>query len=795
MPTKDINQDYTILIIEDNQTSLDYLRFVFKRQGYSLLTATDAESGFDLFKNNKVDITITDISLPGFNGIELSRRIKEIQPEAVIVVVTAFSDARLLMQAIELRINNYVMKPVDKDVISQIVEKHINSIVLERNFAEQQKQLANLSLALQKSSSKVILLDINSKVIFTNDSFHEFTKFSIDNNLDLADIFDFEDLSTKYFRNAIENKIEWRGNVRSLKANGDFFWAFTTLTPLFNDDIFSGFVIILNDVTQDKQNFDLLKQDKQELEKLVYNRTEELQNMNNQLVSEIENRKLIEIELVEAKKKAESLNVAKSMFLAKVSHELRTPMNGVIGMTNLLLEGELTEKQRKLLGIVKFSSESLLSIINDLLDYSKIEFGKFQLDKAEFKFRELIDKVRNSLQSLADSKNLEFSVYVDDAIPDSLIGDSARIAQIINNLVSNSIKFTSSGKITLNLHLVENHDCILKIRGTVIDTGIGISKENYNKIFEGFTQIEPTLTRRYGGTGLGLSITKELIEMMKGDIVVESEIGKGSKFTFTIELNQSPMPGCECSVYDELDLLDYLSITRTYVMVVDDSKINLEVIDSILSEKGCKVTKFTNGYEAIEDFKNNHYDIVFVDILMPEINGFDTLTRLKEIKKSRNTPFIALTALNDDELVSNNELSNFDGFLLKPFKSQEIKDLILRHTVFNLEIADLSNLKEQVNNNSVSILRIINYFLSNIDNELSIVKSAFENDNTIKLKDTVHRMKSELSHLGAYKARSIASAIEGNTGKPKIELEFLINNYISCIQELKKYLETIKETI
>lgn len=787
--SKEINKEFTLLIVEDNQTSLDFLKLVFKRMGFNVLTSIDGEGGLELYKNNHVDIVITDISLPGFSGIELSRRIKNIDNDVIIIVVTAYSDSRLLLQAIELRINNYVLKPVDKDVITQIVNKHIESILLERNYRNQQNLVLKLSLAVQKSSSKIVLLDSDNNISFLNDSFESFTGFSFSNGITIFELFDFHDKNTEYLKNAIDNKIEWRGEVKTLKSGGEFFWAFITLTPLFDGELFIGFVLILQDITHNKQRVELLKHDKMELEKLVFQRTSELQMTNNRLLSEIEGRKIIENELVIAKKKAEALNSAKTMFLAKVSHELRTPMNGIIGMTNLLFETEITDKQKKYLESVKFSANSLLEIINDLLDYSKIEFGKFELINQTFSLKQDVFKLLEPHKSAASSKGLDFNIIIDNNIPDNLIGDSSRLSQIIINLVSNAIKFTSKGGVEVKFNSLGIMDDKVKLECLVKDTGIGIAEENFAKIFEGFTQIEPTLTRKYGGTGLGLSISKEIVDMMGGKIEFTSKPGLGSTFKFVIELKIDSQTKEIKNLISNTELSKLLSLNNINVLVIEDSDINREVLYRILSNLGCNVKLFSNGFHAVQDFQINDYDIVFIDIIMPVIDGIETLKLIKEVQKPIQTPFIALTALGDDDPRSECINVGFDAWMSKPVNKEKLTDVILKHTVLKHPPASLDLLKSQLNNNTQSLNKIVNYFINNSPNEIEIVENYHKKKDFENLSKIVHKMKSELSHLDSRKAVHLAREIEKKIQSDDLEkIDDLINYFIQSVNEVSSYL-------
>lgn len=389
-------------------------------------------------------------------------------------------------------------------------------------------------------------------------------------------------------------------------------------------------------------------------------------------VADISERKQFEADLIAAKEVAERATTAKSEFLATMSHEIRTPMNGVLGMTNILLESELSPQQQNYVETIKKSGESLLVIINDILDFSKIESGKMLLDSHSVKLKDLMDDVYDLMSVNADKKGLELKVNVDSEVPEAIIGDSTRLRQILVNLTGNAIKFTTSGLVEVDLKWNKQDRQLLC---SVQDSGIGIPQEQLKKLFESFTQVDSSTTRKYGGTGLGLAICKQLVELMGGDIWVSSKPGVGSTFGFTI-----PCTVCheEAEIGSEMEpISEEAQLSEMNVLLAEDNLVNQQVGYLMLKNMGLEADVVSNGEEVLSALKKKKYDIILMDIHMPEMDGLEATKIIRSKSELDYLSIVALTANAFEEDKKKCLDAGMDAFLTKPMQPEELRKVLL----------------------------------------------------------------------------------------------------------------------
>lgn len=406
----------------------------------------------------------------------------------------------------------------------------------------------------------------------------------------------------------------------------------------------------------------------------LYKSNQVLQDLATQLEQKVSVRTK---ELQIALSKAEAATKAKSDFLAVMSHEIRTPLNGIIGMTQLLAMTHLSDEQREYLSTVASSGDSLLLLINDILDFSKIEAGKLELEHRSFNLLHEIKSIFQLYQVVAQQQGLHFTLEITETLPKQVLGDSLRFRQILSNLISNALKFTITGEVSIHIR----HDIFasdkVRLFIDVRDTGIGIASEKVNKLFQSFSQVDSSTTRQFGGTGLGLVICERLVKAMHGVITVRSQPQKGSCFSFNIELDLDTEPTTE--LLAKIPTTPVISSTMK-ILVVDDSHINRRVALRLLEKLNIHADAANSGFEALDRVQTETYDVILMDMQMPEMDGLETTQKIRQLHLTKRPFIIALTANAFDSDRERCLQAGMDEFLTKPFVFEDLQEKIALST-------------------------------------------------------------------------------------------------------------------
>ncbi|PPK87834.1 PAS domain S-box-containing protein [Neolewinella xylanilytica] len=522
---------------------------------------------------------------------------------------------------------------------------------------------------------------------------------------------------------------------------------------------------------------------------------------------DITNQKQLESELAVAKTKAEEGSVAKEAFLANMSHEIRTPLNAIIGMIRELSREELSPKQQTYLDHTDTAARHLLSIVNSILDLSKIEAGELELDDHDFSLEALIANMRSILNDKAQKKGISLQFDLDDRIWPAHTGDSSRLRQVVINLLDNAIKFTLKGGVRLEATAISEEPDGQRIRLKITDTGIGMDEQYLGQLFSKFSQAEKSTSRRFGGTGLGMSITKQIVEMMGGTIAVDSKKDRGTTFTIELKLAPGNIEQLADSTEENLHLL-----RGTHVLLVEDNMMNRFIATKSLSHLGCTVDEAENGAVALDMLKKSSYDVILMDIQMPELDGVET-TKIIRNELQLHLPIIAVTANAFKKDIDLYLSIGMNDYVTKPFEEQVLFDTLLKYVVNLVEtppqlapaasgtvaIYDLTKLRELSRGDEQFVESMVEIFTEHTPLALTEISEAMHRKDYETVAKTAHRIKPSIESMGIVQIEGLAKDIEcyGKSADPDhaeltAKVDRLTDTLVAVIDRLRTDFSTLK---
>lgn len=657
-----------------------------------------------------------------------------------------------------IKTNSFVQQD---DVIAGVW--HIEDVTKQKDA---ELRLRQMSLAVDQSSNSVVITDTNGVIQYVNSAFVKTTGYSLSEVIGKnPSILQSGKTPVHLFTEmwgSISNGEEWSGQFINKKKNGEVYEEHVVVAPIRGE--------------------------------------------HGQITHYIATKENI-TELKKARKQAEKASKAKGEFLAYMSHEIRTPLNVILGMTNLVLEGDLETEQESYLNRVKSSADNLLKLVNDLLDYSKVEAGKLGVEQYPFSLKELIDDIYVAMSFLAEKKGIDLVVSSQEELDIKVSGDRLRLHQVLYNLVGNAIKFTAKGKVELQAEVHENVADSCQVRFRVKDTGIGIPKGNLKTIFDDFVQAEPAITRNFGGTGLGLAISNQLVTLMGGELLVRSTYGKGSQFSFSLILPLVEEEESDTVAHEECGEQN----VSKKILLVEDNRGNQELASAILRSCGHKVAETSNGFQAIEILANDSdFDVVLMDVQMPVMDGLTATRCIRRVELGGDTGqkrcehleeqlaaqlggghlyIIAMTAnamLSDQE---KSQKAGVDNFLTKPYSKSKllaaleeqsgVKNLTLavkeeehrgNREVKSIEEDDLSvsfercrqYLLQNFDLDEKSSIKVLQSFISSLKESLMQFDEAIKQNNREHIRELSHKVKGGLFNINCSHLGKIAMDIEVN---------------------------------